>query len=99
MPLQEFWYENPDLLWVYRTSFDNKEKARSDEIDYQSWLIGCYVRQAVSSVLSNGKVKYPNKPLMSSSTPDKRMSLQTKIKAQLSKGREILKQGEKTNGR
>lgn len=99
MPLQEFWYENPDLLWVYRTSFVNKEKARNEEIDYQAWLTGVYVRHAIVSYFSNGKAKYPSQPLASGSMQNKGKSLQAKIKAQLSKGQQILKQGERVNGK
>ena len=100
MPLQEFWYENPDLLWVYRTSFINREKARGDEIDYQAWLIGCYVKHAIASYFSGGKAKYPTKPLSSTSVArDKGMLLQERIKAQLNKGKQILIQGEKINGK
>lgn len=100
MPLQEFWYENPDLLWVYRTSFINREKARGDEIDYQAWLIGCYVKHAIASCFSGGKAKYPTRPLSNtSSTHDKGKFLQEKIKAQLSRGQQILKQGERINGK
>ena len=98
MPLQEFWYENPDLLWVYRTSFINKEKEKKEEIEYQAWLIGCYTTYAVASCLSGGKTKYPNRPLTMKSQ-DKGKSLEVKIKAQLNKGQTILKQGENINGK
>ena len=98
MPLQEFWYENPDLLWVYRTSFINREKARGEEIEYQAWLIGCYTRYAIASYF-NSKAKYPTHPLTSTNKKDKGKSLQVKIKAQLSRGQQILKQGEIINGK
>lgn len=95
MPLQEFWYENPDLLWAYRTSFVNKEKIRSDEIDYQAWLIGFYTQHAIASFFGAKKNTYPSKPLTITKTRDIGKSLELKIKAQLSRGQEILKQGEK----
>lgn len=98
MPLQEFWYENPDLLWVYRTSFVNREKARNEEIDYLAWLIGVYTQYALASCFNGKKSRYPNKPLTNKKA-DKGKSLQVKIKAQLNRGQEILKQGEKINGK
>lgn len=94
MPLQEFWYENPDLLWVYRTSFLNKEKQRSEELDYFAWLIGTYTQHAVASVLGGKGNKYPRKPL--TYNQEKRRSLEDKIKAQLHNGQTILEQGEKS---
>ena len=53
MPLQEFWYEDPNLLWIYRTCFVKEEirkaELESDLINYQSWLTGMYVFNAIAS--------------------------------------------------
>lgn len=93
MPLQEFWYENPDLLWVYRTSFLAKEEQRTKEIEYQAWLIGVYTQHAIASYFGGKKNKYPSRPF-GLEAKEKRKSLEYKIKAQLHKGQTILKQGE-----
>lgn len=106
MPLQEFWNENPDLLWVYRTSFVNRRKEEIEYqhecINYQAWLNGVYIQQAVGA-LFNKKIKYPDKPFDINENKKKtkisKIGLEQKIKMQINKGREILNQKEKIDGR
>ena len=95
MPLQEFWYENPDLLWIYRTSFIKKREEEIEYqhecINYQAWLTGVYVLQAIGS-WSSKKTKYPDKPygINENKASNSKARLEAKIKRQLSKGQEIL---------
>ena len=97
MPLQEFWYENPDLLWVYRTSFVNRRKEEVEYqhecINYQAWLTGVYVQLAIGSAL-NKKVHYPEKPYDINDKKASKINLEQKIRKQLSKGKELIKKGE-----
>lgn len=97
MPLQEFWYENPDLLWVYRTSFINRRKEEVEYqhecINYQAWLTGVYVQLAIGSAL-NKKVHYPEKPYDINDKKASKINLEQKIRKQLSKGKELIKKGE-----
>lgn len=95
MPLQEFWYENPDLLWIYRTSFIKKREEeieyQHEYINYQAWLTGVYVLQAIGA-WSNKKTKYPDKPygIKENKTSNSLVKLEAKIKRQLSNGQELL---------
>lgn len=93
MPLQEFWYENPDLLWVYRTSFINKRKEeveyQHEYINYQAWLTGAYIQQAVGALLSK-KVRYPDKPIDIQGNRRKQANLEQKIRNQLNRGKQLL---------
>lgn len=94
MPLQEFWYENPDLLWIYRTSFIKKKEEeveyRHECINYQAWLTGAYVLQAIGA-WSNKNTHYPDKPYgINNNASNTKRTLEVKIKRQLSNGQELL---------
>ena len=67
MSADDFWKDDPQLFVSYRTSFVNKQKRRSEEMDYECWLQGLYVydgnskltaslRQAISNIMA----KQPN---------------------------------------
>ena len=100
MPLQEFWYENPDLLWVYRTSFINKRKEevefQHECINYQAWLIGVYVQQAIGSAF-NKKIHYPSQPFDVNGGKASKKDLEQRIRQQLNRGKNLIKK-ENTNG-
>jgi Tfp pilus assembly protein PilO len=66
MTPNQFWYDEPRLLDVYI----KKRELELDVINYNSWLIGLYVENAVAVVLSNAlgdnsakKITYFEKPL------------------------------------
>ena len=63
MSADEFWKDDPQLFVSYRTSFVNKQKRRSEEMDYECWLQGLYVydgnskltaslRQTISNIMA-----------------------------------------------
>lgn len=99
MPLQEFWYEDPNLLWIYRTCFVKEEirkaELESDLINYQSWLTGMYVFHAIASAFGKN-TKYPSKPFelrsRSKNKIDRAKELEQKIKSNLKHGQNILNQ-------
>lgn len=99
MPLQEFWYDNPDLLWAYRNSYLEKEKQKiemqKEMINFQSWLQGYYNCIAIGSALSKN-VKYLEQPIELNSKPktrkEKNWETAQKIKENLKRGRAILQQ-------
>lgn len=65
MPTTEFWNEDPDLLWAYRSSYMSKLEAEGEKINYVAWLNGLYVYEGVSvalSYLGKSHAKYPEKP-------------------------------------
>lgn len=65
MPTTEFWNEDPDLLWAYRSSYMQKLEAEAEKINYVAWLNGLYVYEGVSvalSYLGKSSAKYPQKP-------------------------------------
>lgn len=62
MPLQEFWNDDPDLLWAYRNSYIQKMEQERDMINYKAWLQGYYNYNAIASAFSKN-AKYFDKPI------------------------------------
>lgn len=99
MPLQEFWNDDPDLLWVYRNLYMQKMEQdielEKQMINYKAWLEGLYNNRAVVSALSKD-VQYFDKPIEFNSKPktmeEKRQELIDKIKEQKIRGQMLLKQ-------
>lgn len=66
-----FWYEDPKLFFIYLDSYkliqDRKMKNKIEELDYQSWLIGTYVKDSLLATVGNmfskgSKYKFPTEP-------------------------------------
>lgn len=53
MSTREFWDEEPELLWAYRKSYMDKLKIQKELDNYNAWLNGLYVFDALSSSLYN----------------------------------------------
>lgn len=62
MTPSQFWEEDTDLILNYVKAEEMRQKTRTQEINFMSWLSGSYVLKAVSVCLSN-KNKYPNRPI------------------------------------
>ena len=66
MSVKEFWEENPDLFWAYRFSYLSKMKFENENLNFQAWLQGAYVNEAVSVALNNAfnknKIEYSKVP-------------------------------------
>ena len=102
MPLQEFWYDDPDLLWAYRDAYIAKEKEKieleKEMINYQAWLQGLYNFHAIAGVLGE-KHKYLEQPidLKPKTGKEKKLATAQKIKENMKKSQEILKQQRSEN--
>lgn len=104
MPLQEFWYDEPDLLWAYRNAYIEKEKQKietqKEMINFQSWLQGYYNSIAIGSVFSKD-VHYLSEPIelnpKSKTQKEKNLEIAQKVKNKIKRGKKILEQqrGEK----
>ena len=99
MPLQEFWYDDPDLLWAYRNVYMEKEKQKieieRETINFQSWLQGLYNFNAIAGALSK-EPKYLDSPIDLNSKPKTEKDIKTeiaqRIKNNIKKGKTILEQ-------
>ena len=70
MSSEEFWEDDPQLYWAYRTFYLKKLEEQEMQIDYQCWLNGLYVFNAFSNVLGGmfdkdktKEYKYIEKPI------------------------------------
>ncbi len=95
MPLQEFWNDDPDLLWTYRNSYMQKMeqdiKLQQEIINYQSWLQGLYIQKAIASNFSK-QVKYFEKPIDFNEKPKTKQEIAQRIKERTKQGQMILQQ-------
>ena len=99
MPLQEFWNDEPDLLWTYRNSYmrktEEEAKLQKEMMNTSAWLQGYYTYIAVISAFSKG-VNYPNKPIELEDKPlnklEKSKEVENKIKQQLLNAKIMLEQ-------
>lgn len=66
MSSKEFWEDDPQLYWSYRTFFYKKLELDNEKTNFESWLNGSYVFLGVSIALHNAfskqKLEYPDKP-------------------------------------
>lgn len=53
MSVREFWNDEPSLMWAYRKSYMDKIKLENELANYNAWLNGLYVFDAVSVSLYN----------------------------------------------
>ena len=102
MPLQEFWYDDPVLLWVYRNSYIEKQKQELETqkhiINFQAWLQGYYNYVAIENAFSkNGK--YLSEPINFNPKTEKEKKLEVakKIKERAMKGKAILDKQRREN--
>lgn len=67
MSSKEFWEEDTQLYWAYRTFYLQKLKIDAENMNYKAWLFGNYscmaVSIAINNALSKKKAEYPEKPL------------------------------------
>ena len=104
MPLQEFWYDDPDLLWAYRNVYMEGEKQKieiqQEMINFQSWLQGLYNFNAIAGALSKNP-KYLDSPIDLNSKPktekEKKLEIAQKVKNNMKKGKTILEQQRSEN--
>lgn len=66
MSSEEFWEQDPQLYWAYRTFYLKKQELESEKDNQYMWLQGMYIYDAVSVALHNAlsktKVEYPKTP-------------------------------------
>lgn len=101
MPLQEFWYDDPDLLWVYRNLYLEKTKQeieyKKEIINYQAWLQGLYNYYAIGNAFSkNGN--YLEKPIDFNAKPKTKQDIAQRIKERTKQGQMILQQRRENKG-
>ena len=62
MTPNQFWYDEAELFWAYRTSFLEKQRLEMERTNVSLWLSGIYHLRAMAEVETGGKSKYPREP-------------------------------------
>jgi hypothetical protein len=62
MSSKEFWEDDPKLYWSYRTFYLKKLEEEELKTDYQCWLEGAYIFNALNIVYSNMFAKDGEQP-------------------------------------
>lgn len=101
MSAKEFWEDDPELLWAYRKSYTDK----TQQVNFEAWLHGLYVFDAVNTVIYNGFCRKSGQPAKSyasepydftkSETERAREQIaerEASIKEQLSRGKKALRE-------
>lgn len=107
MSNREFWEEDPELLWAYRKSYMDKMKVQTELNNYNAWLNGLYVFDAISKALYNSLSRkegqpvehYRNMPIDFSKTAEdyekeERLKVEEQIRERNKQIRKLLKQKE-----
>ncbi|MGN1301587.1 MAG: hypothetical protein ACI4U9_03585 [Clostridia bacterium] len=96
MSTQEFWDEEPDLLWIYRKVYMDKLKIQNELDNQQAWRIGLYVYEAISVVVHNvfkkegqPRQSYSEKPYNFSRKPKTQEEI---IEEEIRKNEELIKE-------
>ena len=84
MSSKEFWEDDPQLYWSYRTFYFKKAEIQTEQWNYEGWLYGIYSHLGISIALNNAfskkKLKYPEKPF-----EGKKDKKKTKLQQELEK--------------
>lgn len=110
MSANEFWEGNPDLFWAYRFSYYTRMKSEQENMNFQAWLQGAYIHEAVSVALANsfGKGKrasYTSKPYILTKDEEERevqrkqKELETRIRNRIAEMQKIKGNSEGTSQR
>lgn len=65
MTPEQFWEEDPDLLWAYWDAYEMKKKREAIELNVNNFNLGQYFMLAIAQnlqVTKNPKKIYPKKP-------------------------------------
>lgn len=111
MSNKEFWDEDPELLWAYRKMYMDKVKIQEEVNNYNAWLNGLYVFDALSKSLYNSfgrketqsAIPYIEKPYDFNVKPktkeeiekEERLKVEEKIRERNRQIKEMLKKDKK----
>ncbi len=100
MSTREFWEDDPEYLWAYRKSYMDKIKSQQETDNFNAWLNGLYVYNAVSISLHNGfgngsAKSYMKQPIDFSKKTKEQIveERENSIKEQLKRGKRALSKG------
>jgi hypothetical protein len=62
MTYNQFWFDDPQLYYIYEESYREQLEDRLKEKDIFNWQLGQYIQLAIGSCLDKN-IKYPNSPI------------------------------------
>lgn len=62
MTPDQFWHDEAELFWAYRTSFLEKQRLEMEKTNISLWLSGLYNLRAMTVIETHGKSNYPEEP-------------------------------------
>ena len=63
MTYSQFWFDDPQLYYIYEEAYQDEMKDRLKEKDILNWQLGQYIHSAIlASFDDEGRCKYPNTP-------------------------------------
>lgn len=62
MSAKEYWEGDSTLPIFYRQAFKQKEEAKFREMNFNAWLQGKYITQAIAAALAPKNCEYPAEP-------------------------------------
>ena len=67
MSYEQFWYDDPQLFWMYSHAYNKRKEMEFKESNYMMWLNGQYTLSALAQVMANAFSKskksiYPKQP-------------------------------------
>lgn len=72
MTYSQFWFEDPQLYYIYSEAYVEQQQDRLKEKDILNWQLGQYIQSAIcASFDDKGRVKYPNQPYFFAKKEDK----------------------------
>lgn len=89
MSNREFWEEDPELLWAYRKSYMDKAKIKNEIDNYNAWLNGLYVYDAISKSLYNSFGRKETQPTINYTEKPYDFNAKPKTKEEIAKEEQL----------
>lgn len=70
MTYNQFWFDEPQLYYIYEEAYIEQVQERFKERDVFNWQLGQYIQIAVGSCLAK-EVKYPKTPMFAGKVDEK----------------------------
>lgn len=89
MSNKEFWNEEPELLWAYRKSYIDQLKMQNEISNYNAWLNGVYVFDAISKSIYNAFARKDTQPALNYIEKPYDFTERTKSKEEIERERQL----------
>lgn len=82
MSYNQFWFDDPQLYYIYQDSYEQRLKDQLKLDDIRNWQLGQYILCAIATCLdTKSRNKYPREPIFFAKAEQKKMNLKDKFLA------------------